>query len=70
MALPKTSYQRRHRSRVGPSGHQWRKYVFDACLPDDRSQKQAWDIGVRGVRERFVRNAQLQLDDGDLNDVS
>lgn len=34
--------------RVGPStGHQWRKYVFDACLPDDRSQKQVFqDSGV------------------------
>jgi len=29
--------------RVGPSApSQWRKYVFDACLPDDRSQKQVF----------------------------
>lgn len=32
--------------RVG-SGHQWRKYIFDACLPEDRAQKQVFqDSGV------------------------
>eukprot|EP00931_Biecheleriopsis_adriatica_P087157 TRINITY_DN61663_c0_g1_i1.p1 TRINITY_DN61663_c0_g1~~TRINITY_DN61663_c0_g1_i1.p1 ORF type:complete len:768 (-),score=145.82 TRINITY_DN61663_c0_g1_i1:45-2348(-) len=41
--------------RVGSVGNQWRKYSFDACLPDDRSQKQVFqECGVTHLVDAAV----------------
>eukprot|EP00930_Biecheleria_cincta_P071289 TRINITY_DN58802_c0_g1_i1.p1 TRINITY_DN58802_c0_g1~~TRINITY_DN58802_c0_g1_i1.p1 ORF type:complete len:775 (+),score=109.47 TRINITY_DN58802_c0_g1_i1:152-2476(+) len=40
--------------RVG-SGNQWRKYSFDACFPDDRSQKQLFqECGVTTLLDAAI----------------
>uniref|UniRef100_A0A7S4S105 Kinesin-like protein n=1 Tax=Alexandrium monilatum TaxID=311494 RepID=A0A7S4S105_9DINO len=41
--------------RLGTTGNQWRQYSFDACLPNDRSQKQVFqECGVTSLLDSAV----------------